>query len=167
MSDTQTELQKAIEQLETCMNSWMLTDYSQNNLIVVTSAAKRTAELEQKLKEVEKERDELKASDEDGAKKLCELWDKLGARGCLDEHAAAIERIRDLVMLQDELTHLKQSLDSVERDAMVIARTFVEAMGTVEAYCGQRPCAPDAPLAQWRTVRTLAKRILEQKGGGE
>lgn len=41
---------------------------------------------------------------------LCELWDKLGARGLPDEQDAAIDRIRELIAKEGELGDLIEQL---------------------------------------------------------
>lgn len=70
------------------------------------------------LRNIQQERDSLRAEVErlnagDAAydKCLCELWDRLGARGKISEQEAAVERIRDLMVAEDHLSTAVKALE--------------------------------------------------------
>jgi hypothetical protein len=66
----------------------------------------RTMGLEAQVAATLKIATEHKEAEQYSDKLLCELWDKLGARGKIDEHEAAVERIRELISKEDELLNV-------------------------------------------------------------
>jgi hypothetical protein len=87
------------------------------------------------------EKNEAKDSQQYSDKLLCELWDKLGARGKIDEHESAVERIRDLIAKEDELQSLQSSHNEAVNRVQILEKEFGHIHkrsdnGDVCAICG-------------------------------
>jgi hypothetical protein len=132
------------------------------------------------------EKNEAKDSQQYSDKLLCELWDKLGARGKIDEHESAVERIRDLIAKEDELQSLQSShneaVKAVEDSPYWLLRAAAEEFASPtcnrqeihgEIRCSETSmcitewCTPCALTAWLEGQRKAERALLDAKTKGQ
>lgn len=84
--------------------------------------------LRQQVERLTMERDEAKEGEAYADKCLCELWDKLGSRGKIEEHESAIERLRDLIAAEGEVGDLRATVERM-REAL---KPFADVADSME-----------------------------------